>query len=104
VSDPVRAAVVVFAATWNVTAPLPDVLGPAPPVTVIHAELLAPVHEQPAGIVTDTEREPPALSNDSDVDDSVALHAAASCVTVSSFPPIAMVPLRLVPFGFASTR
>ena len=37
VSDPVRAAVVALAATWKVTAPLPEVLGPAPVVTEIHA-------------------------------------------------------------------
>ena len=48
VSDPVRAVVVALAATWKVTAPLPEVLGPAPEVTVIHCELLAAVHEHAA--------------------------------------------------------
>ena len=104
VSDPVRAAVVALAATWKVTAPLPDVLGPAPVVTEIHVgELLAAVQEQPAGIVTDTLRVPPVLSNDSEVDDTVDEQAAASCVTFRSFPPMAIVPLRLVPFELALT-
>jgi hypothetical protein len=105
VSDPVRAAAVALAATWKVTAPLPEVLGPAPLVTEIHAgELLAAVQEQPAGIVTDTLRVPPELSNDSVVDDTVDVQVAASCVTFRSLPPMAIVPLRAVPFGLAVTR
>jgi hypothetical protein len=103
VRDPVRDVVLVLAATWKVTLPLPEVLGPAPDVTVIHGELLAPVHEQPTGIVTDTLRVPPVLGNDSEVDDSVDVQADAACVTLSSCPPMAIVPLRVVPFGLALT-
>jgi hypothetical protein len=41
---PVRGVVDVFAATLNVTPPLPDVFGPPPAVTVIHEALLVAPH------------------------------------------------------------
>jgi hypothetical protein len=52
VNVPERSAVVVFAATLNVTVPLsvPD----APLVIVIHATLLTAVHEHPVAIPTET--------------------------------------------------
>jgi len=50
VSVPVRLEATVFAATLNPTVPLPDPV--APLVTVIHAALLAAVHEQPVATVT----------------------------------------------------
>jgi hypothetical protein len=54
--------------------------------------------------VTETTRDPAAEPNDSDVDESEAVHGAAACVTVRSRPPIARVPVRVVPAGFAATR
>jgi hypothetical protein len=54
--------------------------------------------------VTETTRVPPADANDSVVEDSDAVHGAAACVIVSSFPPIAMVPVLVVPAAFAATR
>jgi hypothetical protein len=104
VSDPVRGAVVELAATSKVTPPLPELFGPAPAVTVIQAELLVAVHVQPAGMVTDTTREPPALSKDSEVDDSDDVHDDAAWLIVSRRPPIAIVPFRAVPFGFAAAE
>lgn len=104
VSVPVRGVVAVLAATENVTAALPLLFGPPPDVTVIHEALLNAVQTQPDGMVTETTRDPPVASTDSVVDESVAAHDAAVCVTVSSRPPIAIVPVRLCPAGFASTR
>jgi hypothetical protein len=92
-----------FAATLNVTPPS-LVLGPLPVLIVIHWALLAAVHWQPVGIVTETTRVPPADVNDSVVDDSEAVHGAAACVIVSSLPAIAMVPVRELPATFGSTR
>ena len=76
------------------TAALPLVFGPAPAVTVIHETLLAAVHEQADGIVTDTTRLPPASVVESLVGESVAVQGAAACVTVRSCPPMAIVPVR----------
>ena len=94
----------VFAATVNVTPPLPFVFGPAPVLIAIHETLLAAVHWQPIGIVTETTRVPPVEVNEPLVDDSDAVQGAAACVTVSSFPPMAMVPVREVPAALGSTR
>lgn len=44
VSVPVRGVVEVFAATLNVTPPLPEEFGPPPAVTVIHDALLVAPH------------------------------------------------------------
>lgn len=104
VSVPVRDEVEVLAATLNVTPPLPDVFGPPPAVTVIHEALLVADQEQPVGIVTETTRVPPAEASESLVDESVAVHGAAACVIVNSRPPMAIVPVRADPAGFASTR
>ena len=62
VSVPVRLEATVFAATVNVTEPLPEPV--APPVTVIHAALLAAVHAQPVPAVTVLLPLPPAAVND----------------------------------------
>ena len=99
-----RDVVEVFAVTLNVTPALPLVFGPAPVLIAIHEALLAAVHWQPLGMVTDTTRVPPAATNDSLVDDSEPLQGAAACVIVNSFPPAAMVPVREVPAGLGSTR
>ena len=78
VSVPVRGVVDVFAATLNVTPPLPDEFGPAPAVTVIHDALLEALHWHPVGIVTETTRVPPAGPSDSAVEESDAVQGAAA--------------------------
>ena len=55
-------------------------------------------------MVTEITREPAAESNDSDVDDSDDVQGDAACVTVSSSPPIAIVPVLVAPAGLAATR
>ena len=101
---PLRGVVAVFAATEKVTAALPLLFGPPPEVTVIQDELLSAVHTHADGIVTEMTREPPVASTDSVVEESAATQDAAVWVTVRSRPPIAIVPVRLCPAGFASTR
>jgi hypothetical protein len=59
---PVRCAVVEFAATLNVTVPVPDPV--APPVTVIQATLLVAVQPQPLEVVTEKDPLPPAAVTD----------------------------------------
>ena len=63
VSVPDRFVVAVFAATLNDAVPLPVPL--APPVTVIHAALLAAVHAHPAPAVTVLLPLPPAAAKES---------------------------------------
>ena len=104
VSVPVRDDVEVLAATEKVTPALPFVFGPPPAVTVIQDALLTAVHWQSGGIVTDTTRVPPVAVSESLVDESDAVHGAAAWLIVCSFPPMAIVALRVDPFGFASTR
>ena len=53
-----RAAVPGLLATLNATLPFPVPLAPA--VIVIHAAVVAAVHPQPAGAVTEKELAPPA--------------------------------------------
>jgi hypothetical protein len=83
---------------------LPLLLGPPPAVTEIQDELLDADHTQPVGIVTFAMPFPPTASNESVVDDRLAVHGAAACVTTSRRPPIAIDPVRTVPAGFGSTR
>ena len=104
VSELLRGDVEVLAATTNVTAALPLLFGPAPDVTVIHGALLNAVQTQFVGMVTETTREPPPASNDSDDEDTLAVHGAPAWITFSNRPPTAIVPLREVPAGLASTR
>jgi hypothetical protein len=73
-------------------------------VTVIQETLLTAVHWQSGGVVTDTTRVPPVDVSESLVDESDAVQAAAAWLIVRSLPPMAIVPLRVEPFGFASTR
>ena len=54
---PVRGVVVEFAATLNVTVPLPEPF--APPVMVIQLALLVAVHVHPVDVVTVNEPLPP---------------------------------------------
>lgn len=76
VSVPVRLEATVFAATVNVTEPLPDPL--APPVTVIHAALLAAVQLHPVAAVTALVLLPPAAVNDCAVGEIAGEQAAAA--------------------------
>src|SRR5207244_7607218 len=62
VSVPVREVPAVFAATLNVTLPLPE--PDAPVVTVIHVALLTAVHAQPVGAVTVVLPVPPPATTD----------------------------------------
>jgi hypothetical protein len=59
---PVRGVVVVFAATVNVTVPLPDPL--APPVTLIQLALLVAVQAHPAPAAIEIEPLPPDAGTD----------------------------------------
>jgi len=61
---PVRDVVAEFAATVNVTVPLPDPL--APPVIVIQVALLAAVHAQPLPLVTVNELVLPPATTDNE--------------------------------------
>jgi hypothetical protein len=83
---------------------LPLLFGPPPEVTETHDELLDADHTQPVGIVTFAMPFPPAASNESVVDDRLAVHAAAACVMTSRRPATAIEPVRTVPAGFGSTR
>ncbi len=93
VSVPVRLDATVFAAMLNPTVPLPDPV--APLVTVIHAALLAAVHEQPVATVTPLLPVPPDAANDWPVGEIVGEQEAAACVTVNVAPAIVSVPVRL---------
>jgi hypothetical protein len=78
---PARGVEVVFAATVNVTVPLPDPL--APPVTLIQLALLVAVqaHADPAAI--EIEPLPPDAGTDCEAGEMAYEHAtvAAACVT-----------------------
>jgi hypothetical protein len=101
VSVPVRLEATVFAATLNVTGPLPDPV--APPVTVIHAALLAAVQLQPVAAVTALLPLPPAAAKDWVVGEIVGEQDAAACVTVNVAPAMVSVPVRLEATVFAAT-
>ena len=98
---PVRDVVAEFAATVNVTVPLPDPL--APPVIVIQVALLAAVHVQPLPLVTANELVPPPATTDSETGEIEYVHGAAACVTVNVCPPAVIVPVRDVVAEFAAT-
>jgi hypothetical protein len=101
VNVPVRIDAAGFAAMSNVTEPLPDPV--APPVTVIHAALLAAVHAQPVAAVTLLLPLPPAALADCVVGEIDGEHAAAACVTVNVTPAIVSVPVRVEATAFAAT-
>jgi hypothetical protein len=101
VSVPVRDAVVVFAATPNVTEPLPVPLAPA--LMVIQAALLVAVHAQPVAAVTTTVPAPAAAVTVADAGEIVGVQGAAAWVTVNVFPPMVRVPVRDVAVVFAAT-
>jgi hypothetical protein len=62
VRDAVRACPVIFAATWNTTAPVP--VPEAPLTTVRKLSLLVAVHAHPLDVFTVTFPLPPAALND----------------------------------------
>ena len=101
VSVPVRLDATVFAATSNVAEPLPDPV--APPVRVIHAALLAPVHAQPVATVTALLPLPPAAVNDCAVGEIDGVQGAAAWVTLNVAPAIVRVPVRLDATVLAAT-
>jgi hypothetical protein len=98
---PVRLEATVFAATVNVTEPLPDPV--APPLTVIHAALLPAVQLQPVAAVTALLPLPPAAVKDWVAGEIDGEHAAAACVTVNVAPAIVSVPVRIDATVFAAT-
>jgi len=98
VSVPVRAAPL-FAATENVTVPLPLRLESL--VTVIHGALLTAVHVQPDVVVTVTGSPfPPALPMVSLKGAMAYMHPA--CVTVTVCTTTVRVPLRAGPVLFGA--
>ena len=101
VSVPVRIDATVFAATLNVTEPLPDPV--APPVTVIHGALLTAVQLQPVAAVTALLPLAAASVKDSAFGEIDGEQAAAACVTVNVAPAIVSVPVRLEATVFAAT-
>ena len=101
VSVPVRLEATGFAATLNPAVPFPDPV--APLVTVIHAALLAAVHEQPVATVTLLLPVPADAVNDWLVGEIVGEQEAAACVTVKVAPAIVRVPVRLDATVFAAT-
>ena len=71
---------------------------------VIHGALLAAVHaHEPAVAVTATVAAPPAAVGELAVGEMVVLHTTAACVTVNVCPPVLIVAVRTVVFGFAAT-
>lgn len=97
-----REAVALFAATLNVTVPLPDPLAPA--VTTIQLAVLDADHVQPPPVVTVNEPEPPADGIDCDTGAIEYVQGcAAACVTVNVCPPAVIVPVRCVVAVFAAT-
>ena len=91
---PVRASPP-FAAALNLTTPLPD--DDAPPVIAIQAALEAAVQTQSPRVVTVALRSPPADGTTIVVGAIVKVHGAASCVTVTDWPPMVRTPLRAAP-------
>jgi hypothetical protein len=79
---PVLSPAAVFAATLNVTVPVPD---PLAPVTVIQLTLLDAVQAHPLVVVTVKEPVPPALAIHRLAGEIAYAHAAApACVTVKT--------------------
>jgi len=100
VNVPVRLDATVFAATLNVTEPLPDPV--APPVSVIHGALLAAVQAQPVAATTVLPPLPADAANDWLVGKIEGEQGAAACVTVNVAPAIVSVPVRLEATVFAA--
>jgi hypothetical protein len=102
VSVPVRDEVDVVADALNVTVPLPD--PDAPDVMVSQPVLLlAAVHAQPAGALTDTVPVPPPEAILCEVGEIVSVQVMPACVTVNVLPAIVSVPVRVDVEVFALT-
>jgi hypothetical protein len=99
VNVPVRAEVVGFAVTLNVTDPLPVPLPPA--LIVIHVALLVAVQPQPE--VTATVPLPADHATFADAGAILDTHGAPACVTVKVLPPTVSVPVRGAMAVFAAT-
>lgn len=98
-----RAVVVVFAATVNVTVPLPDPV--VEPVRVTHAALVVALHAHPGADVIENEPLPPAAPTDWEAGEIAYEQevVAAACVTETTCPAIMMVPVRCVVVVFGAT-
>src|SRR5436190_2024587 len=81
-----------FAATLNVTVPLP--IDDAPAVTVIHATLDAAVHAQSLRVVTVTLRSPPADGRPTVAGAIVKVHGAGACEIEKLWVAMVAVPTR----------
>jgi hypothetical protein len=99
VNVPVRGDADVFAVTEKVTVPAPLAL--LPPVTVIHAALLAAVQLQLLSVLTPTVPVPALAVSERLVAARVNVHGAPAWVTVTVCPAIVSVPVRGLLDGFA---
>ena len=89
---PVRADVLVLAATLKVTVPFPEPLDPL--VIVIQLAEGAAVHAQPLPAVTLKDPVPPSAGAAWLDADRVKVHGAAAWVIVNVWVPTVMVPVR----------
>jgi hypothetical protein len=64
--------------------------------------LLTAVHAHPVGAVTLVEPGPPPAATDCDAGETLTLHVTPAWLTVNVWPPIVIVPARVVPLGFAA--
>ena len=96
-----RGTVPVFAATENVTAPLP--LPAAPAVMFSHADPSDADHVQPPGAVTENVTGPPVRATACATGDTEYVHGAPAWVTPRASPAIVIVALRLAVVPFAAT-
>ena len=100
VTDPVRCAVPVFAATVTLTVPLPVLPRPD---DVNHAALLVVLHAQVLPAVTATVTDSPAAGELRLLGAIVNVHGAPACVTLNVWPAIVTVPVRCAVPVFAAT-
>ena len=96
VTDPVRCAVPVFAATVTLTVPLPV---PPEPTVTSHAALLVAVHAQVLPVVTATATLSPPAGEVRLVGAIVNVHGAPACVTLNVWPAIVTDPVRCAVAG-----
>ena len=99
VTDPVRCAVPVFAATVTLTLPLPVLPDP----TVNHAALLVVLHAHVLPVVTATATLSPPAGDVRLVGAIVNVHGVPACVTLNVWPAIVTDPVRCAVPVFAAT-
>lgn len=99
---PVRVAVELLGATEYIMLPFPEPL--IWEMMLIQLALLADIHVQPAGAVTDTVPLPPPAGMVWLVGEIEYEHAAPAWVTVKTCPAAVMVPERDVVLLFAATE